>query len=229
MKRLSFSGAATLSCAAMAVAALVSPAASASASNLAGHGSSASLADHVALRGRVVGDSGNAVTGARVMLYAWPGTWPGKKVIKSGTAVPLRLVGQAVSTAAGRYTIRVASAAELEASAIPGGVVNLQARVAGATDTSGFYPFSMRIVSTPAGAALTDLSASSTHPVAATTIFHLSKSATKLVEHPRDFWSENGTLARQAAAPVGASAPTGCGDGQRRVRRWRPGVRRCRG
>jgi hypothetical protein len=65
--------------------------------------------------------------------------------------------------------------------------VNLQTRVARAADDSGFYAFSMRIVSTPAGPALTDLSASSTHAVAATAAFHLSKPATQLVEHPRDF------------------------------------------
>ncbi len=121
------------------------------------------------------------------MLYAWPGTWPGKMVIKSGTMVPLRLIGQAVSTAAGRYMIRVASATELEASAIPGGVVNLQARVAGAADPSGFYPFSMRIVLTSAGPTLTELPANGARVTAATTVFHLSKSATQRVEDPRDF------------------------------------------
>jgi hypothetical protein len=101
--------------------------------------------------------------------------------------VPLRLVGQAVSTKAGTYAIRVASAAELKASAIPGGVVNLQARVVGAADPSGFYPFSMRIVSTPAGPALTELPTGGARVTAATMIFHLSKSATQSVEGPRDF------------------------------------------
>jgi hypothetical protein len=96
----------------------------------AGHGPATtsrhdSLAGQEALQGRVTDLSGHGITGARVVLYAWPGDWPGKRRLHRGETVPIRQVGQAVSTAGGRYAIRIRGAvltrpgAQRAATAVP--------------------------------------------------------------------------------------------------------------
>jgi hypothetical protein len=142
---------------AFAAFALLAPAAASAATIGAarspGHGS---LAGQVALQGRITDLRGYGVAGARVMLYAWPGDWPGKRVLHAGETVPVRLVGSAVSAAGGQYAIRVSAPAALKASAV-GGIVNLQARVPGARAGTGFFAFSLRIRATTAGPVLARL------------------------------------------------------------------------
>jgi hypothetical protein len=185
MKRKSFYAAST-SCLALATVFALNPIAGASSGGLTGRGPSTSLASEVALRGRIVDANGNAVAGARVQLYAWPASWPDSQVTRPGEQVPTRLVGQAVTTATGLYAVRVAVAA-LRASAISAGIVNLQASVVGATGASGFYPFSVRIITARSGSVLTRFPASSSTRAAAEKVFRLSRSATRLVIHPGDF------------------------------------------
>jgi hypothetical protein len=98
----------------------------------------------VAAVGRVLGTSGAPVAGARVWLYAWPVTSVLTKVA-AGKPVPLRLVGSAVSSPSGYYTVRVSSVAGLRASAGPGGVVNLEL-VAHTPRGDGAYSFPRRLV-----------------------------------------------------------------------------------
>jgi len=98
----------------------------------------------------------------------------------------MRLVGQAVSSASGNYAIRVA-VAPLRASALPGGIVNLQASIVGAPGTSGFYPFSVRIGSAPSGPVLTSFPAGSSTRGAPERVFRLPRLMARLAVHPRDF------------------------------------------
>lgn len=128
--------------------------ASAQAANRAPVTRYATLSGQVALQGRVINSDGRDVAGARVMVYAWPASWPGRQPLHPGEEVPMRLVGQAISTTTGAFAVRVGSPAVLGASAGPGGLVNLQAGVAGAAGPSGFYAFSLHVTSSPAGVRL---------------------------------------------------------------------------
>jgi hypothetical protein len=149
--------------AAIALASAIVSAATATASAAPSHagelqrGRYALVSGQVALQGRVINSDGRDVARARVMLYAWPASWPGRQSLHPGEEVPMRLVGQAVSTTAGAFAVRISSPAALAASAGPGGLVNLQAGVAGATGASGFYAFSLRVTSSPGGARLAGL------------------------------------------------------------------------
>lgn len=173
--------AAAISCVALVTVAVVTPAASASTGGFTERGSSASSASQVALRGRIVDLNGRAVAGARVQLFAWPA----RQVSKPGEQVPMRLVGQAVSVASGQYVVRVAMA-PLRASAISGGIVNLQASIVGATGASGFYPFSVRISSASSGPVLTAFPADAARGVP-DRVFRLSTLSARIAEHPGDF------------------------------------------
>lgn len=144
-----------------------------------------SLSGQVALRGRVLNADGFGVSGARVYLYAWPMSWPGKRVPRPGAQVPLRFVGLAVSSTNGRYAARISSSRVLAASAAPGGVVNLMARVAGVG--IDFYPFPLRIEPTPAGPVLATLTARPGRAVPQTADLRVSGTAVHLVARPNDF------------------------------------------
>jgi hypothetical protein len=109
------------------------------------------LSGQVAVQGRVINSGGHDVAGARVMLYAWPASWPGRQPLRPGEQVPMRLVGQAISTSAGGFAVPVSAPAALAASVGAGGVVNLQASVASAAGPGGFYAFSLHVTSSPAG------------------------------------------------------------------------------
>jgi len=183
MKRRSLYAAA-VSGIALTTAVVLSPVAGASTSTFTGHSPTTALAGQVALQGRILDENGAAVVGARVQLYAWPASWPGKQVVKRGEQVPLRLVGRAISTAAGRYAIRV-DAAALRPLGNAHGIVNLRATVVGVTDPSGGYPFSVRIGSAASNPAVTSFPAGS-GTATAERVFRLSGSAARLAEHPRD-------------------------------------------
>src|SRR5215470_16762879 len=102
---------------AMALAA-ASPQVSAAGTGAAHVSRHTSIAGQVALRGRVTDLSGRGVAGARIVLYAWPGEWPGKQALHRGETVPLRQVGQAVSTADGQYAVRIGAPVALRDAAI---------------------------------------------------------------------------------------------------------------
>jgi hypothetical protein len=140
---------------AVAVAMNAVPATAATASSGAIWNSS--LSGQVVLQGRVTYADGRAVAGARVLLYAWPGSWPGKRNLHDGEQVPMRLVGKTLSATGGQYAVRISAPAALKASAAPGGIVNLQADVVGTRAGTSLYPFSLRIRSTPSGPVLTRL------------------------------------------------------------------------
>lgn len=99
----------------------------------------------VAATGRVVDSAGRPVA-ARVLLYAWPTDWPGKRRLSRGEIVPLRLVGQAESRASGGFVLRVSSQSALQASVGPSGIVNLELFAASAAG-SGSFSFPRRVVS----------------------------------------------------------------------------------
>jgi hypothetical protein len=143
------------------------------------------LLGQVIVRGDVVGSSGRGLAGARVELYAWPGSWPGKQPVHRGERVPMRYIGQAFSTASGQYAVRITHPAALEASAQRGGVVNLQIAVAG---SSAWYEFPLRITSTSRGPALARITARPGARWSPNTVaLHVSGSAWKAATQPGDF------------------------------------------
>ena len=77
---------------------------------LAGCGASrpaSAIRGHPAACGQVTDVAGQAVAGARVYLYAWPASWPGRRAVYPGERVPLQPVGSAVSTSSGHYAVRI--------------------------------------------------------------------------------------------------------------------------
>ncbi len=137
----------------------------------------ATLTGQVAIKGRVLDSAGVGASGAKIVLYAWPGSWPGKQHLHRGERVPLRFIGQAVSSSGGSYTIRVSAAAALEASAQHNGVVNLQIAVVG---SSAWHEFPLQIISTSAGPALANVMTSRSERLRTLTVnLHVSGSRWK--------------------------------------------------
>ena len=110
------------------------------------------LAGSLAAKGRLVSPNGRAIEGAKVVLYAWPVTSVVSK-IRHGQRVPLKIVGSAITSASGRYAIRVTSPAALSSSAERDGIVNLEIIT---TTRAGWdaYSFPRRLVPTAHGAVL---------------------------------------------------------------------------
>jgi hypothetical protein len=110
------------------------------------------LAGSLAAQGRLVSPNGRVIGGARVVLYAWPVTSVVSE-IRPGQRVPLKIVGSAVTSASGRYAIRVTSPAALLSSAERDGTVNLEIIT---TTRAGWdvFSFPRRLVPTAHGTVL---------------------------------------------------------------------------
>ena len=121
MKRQFFYVAA-ISCAAMAVLALLTPTASASTGRTFGPGSASAGAAVAA--GVVTSDSGAAMPDATVELYAWPSDAV-QQALRPGQSVPTTLLATATTNSAGRYRLMV-PAAKLKAAAVESGYANLE-------------------------------------------------------------------------------------------------------
>jgi hypothetical protein len=122
--------------------------------------------------------TGHAVAGARVYLYAWPASWPGRRAVYPGERVPLQLVGSAVSTSSGHYAVGIEYPAAVRSSAARDGIVNLEV-FAGTRAATGAYSFPGRVVTLSGRTALTG---ANSHGIANTTAqevnIHLMNSGT---------------------------------------------------
>jgi hypothetical protein len=135
------------------------------------------LTGQVAIKGRVLDSAGAGASGAKIVLYAWPGSWPGKQHLHKGEHVPLRFIGQTLSGSSGSYAIRISDAAALKASAQRNGIVNLQVAVVG---SSAWHEFPLQITSTSTGPALTTVMASHSERLTTPTVnLHVSGSRWK--------------------------------------------------
>jgi hypothetical protein len=121
-----------------------------------------SACGEMATCGQVTDVAGHAVPRARVYLYAWPASWPGRRPVHPGEHVPLQLVGSAVSTSSGHYAVRIAYKAAVVSSAARDGTVNLEV-FAGTRAASGAYSFTGRAVTV---AGRTALAAANGHGIA---------------------------------------------------------------
>ena len=136
---------------------------------------SSPLTGTIAAQGRLVGAGGNAIQGARVILYAWPADSIVSK-LKDGQLVPVRTVGTAYTTASGNYAVPVTSPAALQDSAAADGTVNLELI---ASTPAGFAAFSFprRLVETAQGTALIGASGNAGTAAPQTANLHLTNVA----------------------------------------------------
>lgn len=110
------------------------------------------LRNEPAARGIVTDSKGNPLSGVRVILYAWPDSKVLSK-LRPGDRVPVKRAGSAVTTASGRYAIRVTAPNALRAVAAPNGAVNLEV-IAATSAGAGSFSFPRRIIRTGKGMAL---------------------------------------------------------------------------
>ena len=99
----------------------------------------------------VLTSGGHTISGATVILYAWP-RQAVLDALPKGADVPLRVVGSAISTSTGQYAITVSNWKAVRASA-DGNVVNLEVRaLSGRVGAAFFFP--RMLVGTTLGPAL---------------------------------------------------------------------------
>jgi hypothetical protein len=108
-------------------------------------------ASQLLVQGRVTGIDGKPVSGIKVWLNAWPRSAEAQALSASGRPVPVTVVTSVITSATGRYAIRVSSPAALPE--VAEGVIKFSVMTGNSTgwDTASFY---RRLVSTAAGARL---------------------------------------------------------------------------
>ena len=103
-------------------------------------------ASQLVVQGRVTGTDGKPVSGIKVWLNAWPEEAVVKALTLSHQQVPVRVVNSAITSATGRYAIRVLSPAALAPQATDG-IIKFAVMVGDSTGWDSFS-FSGRLVQT---------------------------------------------------------------------------------
>jgi hypothetical protein len=108
-------------------------------------------ASQVVVEGHVTGTDGKPVSGIKVWLNAWPRSAEAQALQASSRPVPVTVVSSVITSATGRYAIRVSSPATLPE--VAKGVIKFSVMTGNSTgwDTASFY---RRLVPTAAGARL---------------------------------------------------------------------------
>lgn len=108
-------------------------------------------ASQLVVQGHVTGIDGKPVGGIKVWLNAWPRSAEAHALQASSGPVPVTVVSSVITSATGRYAIRVSSPAALPE--VARGVIKFAVMTGNSTgwDTASFY---RRLVPTAAGARL---------------------------------------------------------------------------
>jgi hypothetical protein len=156
------------------------------ASAAASHGALAlpagALAGDTVAQGHLIGANGRAVSGALVVVDAWPDASVLSK-LRPGQRVPVKQVGSAVTTASGQYTIAIQSLASLRSAAAADGTVNLEVMSAAGAG-AGAFSFSRRLAPTADGTVLDTPASTGVTQVAAAEAVNLRVTAAAVTDAP---------------------------------------------